>query len=140
MTDKEVFFSGLERLDCPSDGSYDDFDCLVASSRRKDASQSHGSCYLERPPNLPRSSVNIASSSDDVATRHDVPTVIPMTASFNESRVFEYQSRMGEPSKRPRSEISKRKRGSVERIIPKQHQIFRGLVFCMSLPVSNRIF
>ncbi|KAL4809610.1 hypothetical protein BDV18DRAFT_157359 [Aspergillus unguis] len=54
-----------------------------------------------------------------------------MTSSLTETRDVDpnLQSSMGRSSKRPGSEISKRKRGSSKKIIPEQNQIFRGLVF-----------
>ncbi|KAL4916263.1 hypothetical protein BDW62DRAFT_109133 [Aspergillus aurantiobrunneus] len=129
MTDKEAFFTGLEQLDCPSEGSEGEFDYTIASSRRKHGkSSSPSSCQFEDLTHSPHPSVTIESPLDAVATR-SVSSVRSINLTVETCNTEpDIPKGMSGPSKRPAGG-AKRKRGSSEKIIPEQLQIFRGLVF-----------
>lgn len=129
MTDKEAFFSRLDQLDCLSDTSEGEFDCLFSTSRPKDEKVSPGSGQFEKPS--PSPPVIINSPSDAVAV-HSVVSAPSITLTREACIATNVrQKSMGEPSKHLAKDApGKRKRGPSGKIIPEHLQILKGLVFC----------
>ncbi|KAL4924356.1 DNA-directed DNA polymerase IV [Aspergillus undulatus] len=130
MTDKRAFFGNLEQLDCLSDGSENEFERVISSSLRKDEKvSSPSSCQHENLSHPPRPSVTLPSSKDEIIA-HGLSSA-PSIASVVEVRNHEPSSKdMGTSGKHAAVDLkAKRKRGSSEKVIPEQRQIFRGLVF-----------
>ncbi|KAL5341845.1 hypothetical protein BJX70DRAFT_358103 [Aspergillus crustosus] len=138
MTEKETFFSSLEQLDCLSDGSGSEFDCVLKNSRGKHAAvpPDAASCHFEETSLSPHLvSTGIQPSPSAPAAPRKSP--IPSSAVISIIEIPDPKPlppKMGQPAKLPAaskaaSKPAKRKRGSLERIIPDQQQIFKDLVF-----------
>ncbi|KAL4874820.1 hypothetical protein BJY04DRAFT_203124 [Aspergillus karnatakaensis] len=133
MTEKEAFFSGLDRLYRSSDDSESEFDCLLRRSRLEDGKTSFaGSCHVQEISHSPHLfPTNIKPPSGDGATHNK--SLVPPSALVSIIEIEEPElvlQDMGR-SKKPadRKSTAKRKRAPPQKIIPQHPQIFKNLVF-----------